>query len=103
MQLHALSAGLKAYCAWICSDGVEVCRLACGGHGYSQASGLPKVYVNITPSCTYEGENYVLILQTARLCECVCVCVCVCVFVIINAYVFMIVCVCTVWMLCVCL
>ncbi|KAK7092006.1 peroxisomal acyl-coenzyme A oxidase 1-like [Littorina saxatilis] len=64
--LHALSAGLKAYTSWTCADGVEVCRLACGGHGYSEASGLPKAYVDTTPACTYEGENYVLILQTAR-------------------------------------
>ncbi|KAK7092005.1 hypothetical protein V1264_009616 [Littorina saxatilis] len=65
-MLHALSAGLKAYTSWTCADGVEVCRLACGGHGYSEASGLPKAYVDTTAACTYEGENYVLILQTAR-------------------------------------
>ncbi|XP_076456618.1 peroxisomal acyl-coenzyme A oxidase 1-like [Babylonia areolata] len=65
-QLHALSAGLKAVSSWSASEGVEVCRLACGGHGYSLASGLPKIYVDVTPSCTYEGENYVMILQTAR-------------------------------------
>lgn len=65
-MLHALSAGLKAYCSWVCSEGVEVCRLACGGHGYSQASGLPKIYVDTAPACTYEGESFVLMLQTAR-------------------------------------
>jgi len=46
--------------------GIEQCRLACGGHGYSQASGLPKIYVSAVPACTYEGENTVLLLQTAR-------------------------------------
>ncbi|KAK7091432.1 peroxisomal acyl-coenzyme A oxidase 1-like [Littorina saxatilis] len=65
-QLHALSAGLKALSSWRASEGVEVCRLACGGHGYSAASGLPKIYVDVTPACTYEGENYVMVLQTAR-------------------------------------
>ncbi|KAL8594946.1 hypothetical protein ACOMHN_038743 [Nucella lapillus] len=65
-QLHALSAGLKAVSSWVAGEGVEVCRLACGGHGYSLASGLPKIYVDVTPACTYEGENYVMILQTAR-------------------------------------
>lgn len=37
------------------------------GHGYSHASGLPKIYVDCTPACTYEGENMVLMLQVARL------------------------------------
>ena len=40
--------------------------MACGGHGYSQASGLPYLYVNYVPANTYEGENTVLFLQTAR-------------------------------------
>ena len=46
--------------------GIEACRLACGGHGYSLASGIPKIYATCTPACTYEGENTVLLLQTAR-------------------------------------
>ena len=40
--------------------------MACGGHGYSQASGLPHLYVKYVPANTYEGENTVLFLQTAR-------------------------------------
>ena len=44
--------------------------MACGGHGYSQASGLPHLYVNYVPANTYEGENTVLFLQTARLILC---------------------------------
>ena len=44
----------------------QVCRLACGGHGYSQASGLPFLYVNYVAAVTYEGENTVMYLQTAR-------------------------------------
>jgi len=40
--------------------------MSCGGHGYSQCSGFPSMYVNNTPNCTYEGENTVLYLQTAR-------------------------------------
>ncbi|XP_061189326.1 peroxisomal acyl-coenzyme A oxidase 1-like [Saccostrea echinata] len=65
-QLHAMSAGLKAFSSWACSEGVETCRQCCGGHGYSHASGLPKIYVDCTPACTYEGENMVLMLQVAR-------------------------------------
>ena len=46
---------------------MEACRLACGGHGYSHASGLPKIYTHNTAGSTVEGENTVLYLQTARL------------------------------------
>ncbi|XP_019358717.1 PREDICTED: peroxisomal acyl-coenzyme A oxidase 1 isoform X2 [Gavialis gangeticus] len=65
-ELHALTAGLKAFTSWIANAGIEECRMACGGHGYSRCSGLPDIYVTFTPSCTYEGENTVMMLQTAR-------------------------------------
>ncbi|XP_070828845.1 peroxisomal acyl-coenzyme A oxidase 1 isoform X2 [Chaetodon trifascialis] len=65
-ELHALSAGLKAFTSWAANTGIEVCRMACGGHGYSCSSALPGIYVEFTPSCTYEGENTVMMLQTAR-------------------------------------
>ncbi|XP_056380450.1 peroxisomal acyl-coenzyme A oxidase 2 isoform X4 [Hyla sarda] len=65
-ELHALASGIKAFATEICSNGVEVCRKACGGHGYSLYSGLPSLYTKVTASCTYEGENTVLHLQLAR-------------------------------------
>ncbi|KAJ8264118.1 hypothetical protein GJAV_G00145380 [Gymnothorax javanicus] len=65
-ELHALSAGLKAFTTWAASAGIEVCRMACGGHGYSHCSSLPSIYVTFCPTCTYEGENTVMMLQTAR-------------------------------------
>uniref|UniRef100_A0AAY4A9M8 Acyl-coenzyme A oxidase n=1 Tax=Denticeps clupeoides TaxID=299321 RepID=A0AAY4A9M8_9TELE len=65
-ELHALAAGLKAFTTWAANAGIEECRMACGGHGYSRCSSLPDIYVNFTPSCTYEGENTVMMLQTAR-------------------------------------
>ncbi|KAJ8399688.1 hypothetical protein AAFF_G00407930 [Aldrovandia affinis] len=65
-ELHALSAGLKAFTTWTANTGIEVCRMACGGHGYSRCSSLPDIYVTFTPTCTYEGENTVMMLQTAR-------------------------------------
>jgi len=68
--LHATSAGLKAFSTEVVCHGIELCRLACGGMGYSLASGLPYVYVKALPSQTYEGDNTVLYLQTARfLCK----------------------------------
>ncbi|XP_076584062.1 peroxisomal acyl-coenzyme A oxidase 1 isoform X2 [Chaetodon auriga] len=65
-ELHALSAGLKAFTTWATNSGIEVCRMSCGGHGYSCSSALPSIYVEFTPTCTYEGENTVMMLQTAR-------------------------------------
>ena len=49
-----------------CIQGTELCRRACGGHGYSKLSGLPSLVTRVTASCTYEGENTVLYLQMAR-------------------------------------
>lgn len=65
-ELHALSSGLKAMISDFSTQGVELCRRACGGHGYSKLSGLPFLVTRVTASCTYEGENTVLYLQTAR-------------------------------------
>lgn len=39
-EVHATCAGLKAVCSWIAADGIEACRRACGGHGYSRFSGI---------------------------------------------------------------
>lgn len=57
---------MKAMIADFCTQGAEICRRACGGHGYSKLSGLPKLVTEVTASCTYEGENTVLYLQVAR-------------------------------------
>ncbi|KAB1264350.1 Peroxisomal acyl-coenzyme A oxidase 2 [Camelus dromedarius] len=65
-ELHALSAGAKAMVTDFCAQGAELCRRACGGHGYSKLSGLPSLVTRVAASCTYEGENTVLYLQTAR-------------------------------------
>ncbi|XP_060095396.1 peroxisomal acyl-coenzyme A oxidase 2 [Heteronotia binoei] len=65
-ELHALASGFKVIATDFSSAGVEICRRACGGHGYSLLSGLPSLYTRLVASCTYEGENTVLLLQTAR-------------------------------------
>nr|XP_056708403.1 peroxisomal acyl-coenzyme A oxidase 2 [Euleptes europaea] len=65
-ELHALASGIKVIATGYSSAGVEACRRACGGHGYSLLSGLPSLYTKVVASCTYEGENTVLLLQTAR-------------------------------------
>lgn len=57
---------LKAVASSDGATGIEQLRLACGGHGYMDASNLPGTYGLVTAVCTYEGENTVLLLQTAR-------------------------------------
>lgn len=65
-ELHALACCLKAVACSDSANGVEQFRLACGGHGYMDSSNLPAIYGLVTATCTYEGENTVLLLQTAR-------------------------------------
>ncbi|OPJ71943.1 peroxisomal acyl-coenzyme A oxidase 2 isoform A [Patagioenas fasciata monilis] len=65
-ELHAFSSGFKALATQYCTSAVEICLRACGGHGYSLLSGLPSLYTKILASCIYEGENTILLLQTAR-------------------------------------
>lgn len=65
-ELHALSCCLKAVVTSEGAKAVEICRLACGGHGFMQSSGFPSTYAHLTAACTYEGENTVMLLQTAR-------------------------------------
>lgn len=65
-ELHALSCCLKAVGTAESAQGVEACRLSCGGHGYMTCSNFPTLYGLTTAACTYEGENTVMLLQTAR-------------------------------------
>ncbi|GFR82557.1 acyl-coenzyme A oxidase [Elysia marginata] len=65
-MLHALTSSMKAFNTWEMATGVEQCRMACGGHGYLLASGIPQMYTDMVSACTYEGENTVMCLQAAR-------------------------------------
>ncbi|KAJ8736597.1 hypothetical protein PYW08_007253 [Mythimna loreyi] len=65
-ELHAAACCLKAVTTWDASAMAERCRTSCGGHGYMLSSNLPQIYGLVTAAVTYEGENTVLMLQTAR-------------------------------------
>ncbi|KAJ1975949.1 hypothetical protein H4R34_004154 [Dimargaris verticillata] len=65
-EIHALSSCLKAMATDLLLEGVEGCRRAMGGHGYSRFSGLYHLYGYALPQVTLEGDNYVLSQQTAR-------------------------------------
>jgi acyl-CoA oxidase len=65
-DLHATSCGLKALASTTAGEGLEVCRRACGGHGYSNYSGIGPWYADYLPTLTWEGDNYMLTQQVAR-------------------------------------
>uniref|UniRef100_A0A8D8RJH7 Acyl-coenzyme A oxidase n=2 Tax=Cacopsylla melanoneura TaxID=428564 RepID=A0A8D8RJH7_9HEMI len=65
-ELHAMSCCLKAVSTSDAANFIEICRRSCGGHGYMNSSNFPNTYGMVTAAETYEGENTVLYLQTAR-------------------------------------
>ncbi|RZF45952.1 hypothetical protein LSTR_LSTR008329 [Laodelphax striatellus] len=65
-ELHAMACCLKAVCTADAAVAIEECRRSCGGHGYMTCSNFPATYGMVTAAETYEGENTVLYLQTAR-------------------------------------
>lgn len=65
-DLHATSCGLKSLASTTAAEGLEVCRRACGGHGYSSFSGIGPWYSDYLPTTTWEGDNYMITQQVAR-------------------------------------
>ncbi|XP_075166655.1 acyl-coenzyme A oxidase 1-like [Haematobia irritans] len=65
-EMHALSCCIKVLNSQDTATGIEILRLACGGHGYLASSNMGCLYVDAAAACTYEGENTVLLLTTAR-------------------------------------
>ncbi|SCV73902.1 BQ2448_6332 [Microbotryum intermedium] len=65
-EVHATSAGLKAFCTWNGLETIEKCRASCGGHGYSAYTGLASMYNDQAVQCTWEGDNTILTLQAGR-------------------------------------
>jgi acyl-CoA oxidase len=57
---------LKSLAFGDCLKFAQQNRLCCGGHGYSASSGLGQIIQEADAGCTYEGDNIVLLLQTAR-------------------------------------
>ena len=65
-DLHATSCGLKSLASTVATEGLEVCRRACGGHGYSSFAGIGSWYADYLPTATWEGDNFMLTQQVAR-------------------------------------
>jgi hypothetical protein len=61
-----MSSAIKAFAFDHALQYAQISRLCCGGHGYSSSSGLSQIILEADAGCTYEGDNIVLYLQTAR-------------------------------------
>eukprot|EP01087_Luapelamoeba_hula_P004637 TRINITY_DN1455_c0_g1_i3.p1 TRINITY_DN1455_c0_g1~~TRINITY_DN1455_c0_g1_i3.p1 ORF type:complete len:550 (+),score=70.82 TRINITY_DN1455_c0_g1_i3:444-2093(+) len=66
-DFHSTSSGMKAWGTWMAQDGIEVCRRSCGGHGYSQYTGLSTLLADFAVYITGEGDNMVMAQQNARV------------------------------------
>lgn len=65
-DMHILSSSLKVYITENVSSGLETARRCLGGHGYSQASGIPRLAAAQVHLVTAEGDNWILSQQVAR-------------------------------------
>lgn len=59
-DLHLRTVGAKVWATEATARGIETCRIACGGHGYSALAGFGRMYANAVNAVTYEGDNYVI-------------------------------------------
>ena len=66
-MMHHLTAGIKAYSTEMCYHGVDQLRQACGGIGFTSASGIVLLWQDIAPFPTFEGVNVMLFQQSSRL------------------------------------
>lgn len=64
--MHHLLAGLKAQNTEIMVETVDKARRCCGGAGYQSNSGFTEIHSGASPIPTYEGDNIVMSLQSAR-------------------------------------
>ncbi|KAI3895107.1 hypothetical protein MKW92_048091 [Papaver armeniacum] len=64
-DVHALSAGLKAYVTSYTAKSLSVCREACGGHGYAAVNRFGSLRNDHDIFQTFEGDNTVLLQQVA--------------------------------------
>lgn len=64
--MHHLLAGLKAHVSEVMMNTLDKARRSCGGAGYQSNSGFTELIACGSPIPTYEGDNTVMLLQSAR-------------------------------------
>jgi len=64
-DVHALSAGLKAYVTSYTAKSLSICRESCGGHGYAAVNRFGSLRNDHDIFQTFEGDNTVLLQQIA--------------------------------------
>ncbi|OMJ79569.1 hypothetical protein SteCoe_20377 [Stentor coeruleus] len=65
-EMHGLSSVFKYINCKYSQEGIQTCREACGGHGYSAYSNLSRLRCNNDAHYTWDGDNDVLIQQCSR-------------------------------------
>jgi acyl-CoA oxidase len=63
---HILLCGAKAMYTWWANNNLYTCMQCCGGHGYSQLSGIPSLIQSYSPTSILEGENSMLCMQVGQ-------------------------------------
>ncbi|KAF1921890.1 acyl-CoA dehydrogenase/oxidase C-terminal [Ampelomyces quisqualis] len=64
-ELHSASSRLKSLCTILAADGIETCRRAMGGHGFSGGSGLVGLNSDYLSKPIFEGDNWMITQQVA--------------------------------------
>ena len=65
-ECHILLCGAKAMYTWWANNNLYTCMQCCGGHGYSQLSGIPYLIQSFAPTSILEGENSMLCMQVGQ-------------------------------------
>ena len=65
-ELHSILSSVKVVCSAFGVQIAQECREACGGHGFSAYSAISRIRGYQDVHTTWEGDNSVLIQQTAK-------------------------------------
>ena len=65
-EIHAMASAGKVLSSMYGMAGLQECREACGGLGYSAFSALGGIRAGLDVATTWEGANHVLIQQSAK-------------------------------------
>ncbi|KAI0698287.1 peroxisomal oxidase [Cytidiella melzeri] len=65
-EMHATTSGLKTLVSTATAQDLETARRCLGGHGFSEAAGIGRIYAAYLPNTTFEGDNFILDLQVLR-------------------------------------